>query len=430
MTNPRRSFIRSLAAVSSMAGINGLSQFVSSAQLQESLRYFNTTDAISAVTNEEHWASVRQAFTINPNIINLNNGGVSPQPKIVQDAVDRYYRYSNEGPTYYMWRILDQGREPLRNSLAKFAGCDPGEIAINRNATEALDNVIFGLDLKPGDEVVMTKQDYPNMIQAWRQRELRDGIVIKWLDLDLPQEDDTYFINAFESAITSKTKVLHITDMINWTGQLLPTRQICAMARRKGIFSIVDGAHTFAHIDFKISDLECDAYGTSLHKWLCAPFGTGLLYIRKEKISEIWPLIPNADPRSGDIRKFEAIGTRSFAPEQAISTALDFHLAIGSSLKQQRLYYLTEYWVKEIKDLPGIRLFTPLNPKYACALFNIGLEKMNAGEFHNRLFDKFKIHTSPIQWEKINGVRITPHLYTSLRDLDKLIDAITQLSKA
>lgn len=430
MSSSRRRFIQSVAGIGSYLSWRGIQKKADAEALADAFQKLTTYHPKDAVRDETIWSEIRLAFTVNPNLINLNNGGVSPQPKVVQDAVDRYYHYSNEGPSYYMWRILDQGREPLREQLAALAGTDPEELAIQRNTTEALDNVIFGLDLKKGDEVILSKQDYPNMIHAWRQRELRDGIVLKWLDFELPQEDDAYFMEAYRQAISPRTKVLHITHMINWTGQILPVQKICELAKQKGLFSLVDGAHTFAHLDFKISDLGCDAFGTSLHKWLCAPFGTGLLYIQKNRIPEIWPLMPNGDPQGGNIRKFESLGTRSFAVEQAISTAIDFHMAIGARLKQERLYYLTQYWVKDMLPIDRCRFFTALNPQYTGALFNVGMEGMTAGALSSQLLSTFKIHTSPITWEQIDGVRITPHVYTSLGDLDKLKSALHKIAKA
>jgi selenocysteine lyase/cysteine desulfurase len=430
MSSSRRRFIQGVAGIGSYLSWRGIQKKADAEALADAFRKLSHAHAGNAVNDEAIWAEIRRAFTVNPNLINLNNGGVSPQPKVVQDAVDRYYHYSNEGPSYYMWRILDQGREPLRKQLADLAGTDAEELAIQRNTTEALDNVIFGLDLEKGDEVILSKQDYPNMIHAWRQREMRDGIVLKWLDFDLPQEDDAYFVDAYSQAISPRTKVLHITHMINWTGQILPVRKLCNLAQSKGLFSLVDGAHTFAQLDFKISDLQCDAFGTSLHKWLCAPFGTGLLYLKKDRISEIWPLMPNGDPKGGNIRKFESLGTRSFAVEQAISTAIDFHLAIGERLKQERLYFLTHYWAKDMVQLERCRFFTALNPHYTGALFNLGMKGMTAGELSNQLLSTYKIHTSPITWEQIDGVRITPHVYTSLRDLDRLKEALYKIAQS
>jgi selenocysteine lyase/cysteine desulfurase len=260
-----------------------------------------------------------------------------------------------------MWRIIDQGREPLRQKLANLAGADPEEIAVNRNATEALNTVIFGLPLQNGDEVIGTLQDYPNMIQAWKQRQLRDGIVYKQISFDFPMEDDQQMVKKFADAITPKTRLLHLTHIINWIGQILPVRKIADMAHSRGIEVLVDGAHSFALLDFKIPDLGCDYFGTSLHKFLSAPIGSGMLWIKKEKIEKIWPLVCNDKPLGADIRKFETLGTRSFCIEQAIGEAVNFHEAIGSRRKQERIHYLKHYWASKAKQIPGVKLHTSLN---------------------------------------------------------------------
>ncbi|MCU0446186.1 MAG: aminotransferase class V-fold PLP-dependent enzyme [Microscillaceae bacterium] len=382
---------------------------------------------LDVTQNEDFWHLIRQAYTVSPNVINLNNGGVSPQPLVVQDALDRYNRYANEAPTYYMWQVMDQNREPLREKLADLAGCSPEELAINRNATEALDTVIFGLSLQKGDEVVLTKQDYPNMINAWKQRETRDGIRLKWINLELPLENDDLIVRQFTEQFTPRTKVVHITHIINWTGQILPVRKIADEARRRGIEVLVDAAHTFAHLDYKIYDLGADYWGTSLHKWLSAPFGTGLLWVKKEKIKALYPLIPHHEPQSDNIRKFEALGTRSFPTEMATGQALDFHNMIGTKRKQDRLHYLKNYWVEKCLQFPNFKINTSLKPEYACAIAHFSIQGMKSEDISARLFNQFKIHTVAINWENISGVRVTPHVYTSLKDLDKLVKAIQSL---
>lgn len=422
--NNRRSFIRKTFLTAGTLSIGSLFQKSIAADIAEAFQELNTLSPQDAAQNEELWVRIQQAYTTSTQIINLNNGGVSPQPKVVQDAANRYYTYANEAPSYYMWRILDQGREPLRAKLAALAGVSPDELAINRNTTEAINTVIFGLDLKAGDEVVLTKYDYPNMINAWKQRERRDGIVLKWLDFDIPMESNEKVIQKFKSAISSRTKVFHITHVINWTGHIMPAKGLCALAKENNILSVVDGAHTFAHLDFKISGLGCDFFGTSLHKWLCAPFGTGMLYIRKERIKDVWPLLASPEDQIDNIRKFENIGTRSFAIEQAIGSAIDFHNAIGAARKEARLKYLKQYWVDQVKDIDKVKFYTSTNPDHSGALFNFGIEGMDAGPVHNSLFGTHKIHTSPIKWEKVNGPRITPHVYTKKYDLERLVEAI------
>jgi selenocysteine lyase/cysteine desulfurase len=379
--------------------------------------------------DEDYWMTIQQAYTVNPNIINLNNGGVSPSPRVVQEAVERYNKLSNEGPSYFMWRILDQGREPLRNKLAELAGCNAEEIAINRNATESLNTVIYGLDLKSGDEVIGTKYDYPNMINAWKQRAAREGIVYTQLDFNFPIEDDEVIVKAYEKAITSKTKIIHVTHIINWVGQIMPVKKIAQMAHAHGIEVICDGAHTFALLDYKIPDLECDYFGTSLHKFLSAPIGSGMMWIRKDKIEKIWPLVCNDKPHGTDIKKFETLGTRSFPIEQGIGEAINFQNAIGNKRKEERIRYLKNYWAEKVKDVPGVKIHTSFKPEYSCAICGVSINNMKPEELDGELFNRYKIHTVGINWENVHCVRVTPHVYTTTKDLDVLVNAITTLAK-
>lgn len=385
-------------------------------------------DPVTVATDEDFWSFIREHFTVSPNIINLNNGGVSPQPKPVQDAHIRYYQYCNEAPSYYMWRILDQGREPLRAKLAEMAGCLPEEIAINRNTTEGLNTIIFGLNLKAGDEVVLSKYDYPNMMNAWKQREKRDGIKLNWVDLNLPEENGDAIVQKYAAAITPLTKIVHVTHMINWTGQILPARKIADVAHQKGCEVIVDASHTFAHIGYRISDLGCDYYATSLHKWLCAPFGTGFMFIKKEKIKNVWALLSAPIPDADNIGKFECIGTRSFAAEMSIGHAIDFQYLIGTKRKEERLRYLKNYWCKKVADIPKVKLFTSLKDEFSCAIATFAIDGWKPEDIDARLFEKKKIHCTTINQENVHGVRVTPHVYTTLRDLDQLVAAITEMT--
>lgn len=379
--------------------------------------------------DEDFWSWVKSEYTVSPNLLNLNNGGVCPQPKVVQDAHIRFYQYCNEAPSYYMWRILDQGRESLREKLADLAGCSAEEIAINRNATEGLNTVIFGLNLKAGDEVVLTKQDYPNMLNAWKQREKRDGIKLVFLDLDLPSENDDAIAQQYIKAFTPRTKVVHVTHLVNWVGQVLPVRKIADEAHKRGIEVIADGAHSFALFDFKIPDLGADYYATSLHKWLSAPFGSGMLYIRQPKIKNVWALLSNNEPDGPDIRKFESLGTRSFASEMAIGTAIDFHNSIGTARKFARAHYLKNYWMERVKDLPGVKIHTSLKPEFAGAVALFSIDGLKSSEVDGQLLNKYKIHTTAVEWEHFHGVRVTPHVYHTPKDLDRLVTAITAISE-
>ncbi|HSR37713.1 MAG TPA: aminotransferase class V-fold PLP-dependent enzyme [Phnomibacter sp.] len=425
----RRSFLGKVAAGTSGAfGIQSIFNQLHAADLKQAFQLLDENNPQSDATNEEFWTIFQQAYTVNPNIINLNNGGVSPAPRVVQEALRRYNDMANEGPSYYMWRIMDQGREPLRSKLAQLGGCDPEEIAINRNTTEALLTVIYGLPLQKGDEVVGTLQDYPNMIQAWKQRQLRDGIVYKQISFDFPIEDDDAIVQKFADAMTPKTKVVHLTHIINWVGQILPVRKIADMAHSRGAEVIIDAAHSFALLDYKIPELGGDYYGTSLHKFLSAPIGSGMMWIKKEKIEKIWPLICADKPNSSDIRKFENLGTRSFCIEQAIGEAVNFQEAIGSLRKENRIRYLKNYWAEKALQIPKVKINTSLKPAYSCSIAGVSIDGMKPADLENKLFSKFKIHSVAIVWENISCVRITPHVYTRIQDLDRLVMALEQIA--
>ena len=425
---PRRKFIQQVGLLAGAFSANSLFNQLHAASWEEAGKKIAALSPLQAAADEDYWSVIQQSYTVNSNLIILNNGGVSPSPRVVQEAVEQYNKMSNEGPSYYMWRILDQGREPLRQKLAVLAGCSPEEIAVNRNATEALNTVIFGLDLKAGDEVIGTKQDYPNMINAWRQRVLREGIIYTQLNFQFPIDNDEEIVSVFEKAITPKTKLLHITHVVNWIGQIMPVKKIAQMAKRHGVEVLVDGAHSFGLLDFKIPDLECDYFGTSLHKFLSAPIGSGMLWIKKEKIGKIWPLVCNDKPRSEDIRKFETLGTRSFPIEQGIGEAVNFQNAIGSKRKEERIRYLKNYWAGKVKDIPKVKIHTSFKPEYACAICGVSIDGMTPGELDAALFNNYKIHTVGIVWENISCVRITPHVYTKIQDLDKLVLAINEIA--
>jgi selenocysteine lyase/cysteine desulfurase len=424
----RRKFIQKIAGLTAALSAPSLMHQAWAADWEKVHQKAEGHTPQELAADEDYWSVIQQAYTVNPNMVNLNNGGVSPSPRVVQEAVERFNQLSNEAPSYYMWRILDQGREPVRYKLATLAGCSPNEIAINRNATEALNTVIFGYPFKAGDEVIGTKQDYPNMIQAYRQRALRDGIVYTQLSFDFPIEDDHSIVAAFEKAITPRTKLIHITHIINWVGQIMPVKKIAAMAHARGIEVIVDGAHSFGLLDFKIPDLECDYFGTSLHKFLSAPIGSGMLWIHANKIEKIWPLLCNDKPLSNDIRKFETLGTRSFPIEQGIGEAVNFHMAIGPKRKEERVRYLKNYWATKAAQIPGVKIHTSLKDKYACGICGVTIDGMTPAALDSALYTGYKIHTVGIVWENISCVRITPHVYTRLEDLDKLVVALTEIA--
>ncbi|MBP6022217.1 aminotransferase class V-fold PLP-dependent enzyme [Ferruginibacter sp.] len=425
----RRSFLNKMSLLSASAIAANLFQPAWSRNLNAALKDVANIAPSDLATDEEFWYYVQQSYTISSNFINLNNGGVSPAPKVVADAMKRYYDISNEAPSYFMWRVVDQGREPLRKSLAQLAGCDAEEIALHRNASEALETIIFGIDLKAGDEVVLTKQDYPNMIGAWKQREKREGIKLVWVNLELPSEDENYLVKQYTDAFTAKTKVVQITHMINWIGQKMPVRKIADAAKKKNIEVLVDGAHTFAQFQFLIPELNCDYFGTSLHKWLGAPIGTGLLYVRKEKIKNVWPMFGAGEKEESDIRKFEHLGTRPFYIEQATDKAIDFFDMIGAKRKEERLLYLKNYWMERVKDIPKVKLHTSFKKEFGCAIGLVSVDGKTPAELDSYLWANYKIHSVGIVWENISGVRVTPNVYTTTKNLDRLVEGIGKFAK-
>jgi selenocysteine lyase/cysteine desulfurase len=380
--------------------------------------------------DEDFWFQIREAFTVDRTMINLNNGGVSPAPRIVMDTEIRYLEIENMNPTYYMWRILDPGLETCRRRLARTFGCDPEEIAITRNASEALETVQFGLDLKAGDEVITTNQDYPRMIASWQQRERRDGIVLKQLKFPVPPPSLDFLAKLVEDAITPKTKVIHICHITNRTGQIFPVKKICQMGRARGIEVIIDGAHAFTHFPFQHVDLDCDYYGTSLHKWLLAPIGTGMLYVRKSKIPRIWPMMGADESLANDIRKFEQIGTHPASQRNAIAEALNFHESIGAERKAERLRYLRQRWSDELRKLPEVKILNSDDPAQSCGIGFISVENIQASKLVGHLWNKYRIWTtsfdSPGEYQ---GLRITPNVYTTLEEIDTFTQAMKEVVK-
>ncbi|MBI3111726.1 MAG: aminotransferase class V-fold PLP-dependent enzyme [Ignavibacteriales bacterium] len=382
-----------------------------------------------AARDEDFWFHIQESFSITRGIINLNNGGVSPSPRLVTEAYCRYTWQQEDVTAYTMWQILEPQSETIRTGLAEIFGCDREEVAITRNASESLEILLMGMDLKSGDEILSTTQDYGRMLTTLRQRELREGLVLRMIKIPIAPKslDDIY--KEFEKAVTPRTKVILMSHVINITGQIMPVKKVCDLAHARGIEVIVDGAHSFAHFDFKQSDLNCDYYGASLHKWLFAPKGTGILYVKKEKIEKIWPLMAADKNQKGDIRKFEEIGTHPAAPRLAIGEAILYHHGIGAKRKEERLRYLSRYWMNKLKDLPNVRFHTSWEPNQSCGIANIEIVGLEPGAIGSYLMDKHKIFTTPILHDEFKGIRITPSVYTTLNELDRFVDVMTTVSK-
>jgi isopenicillin-N epimerase len=317
-----------------------------------------------------------------------------------------------------MWQLLEPRIESVRKGLASAFGCEPEEMAITRNASESLETCILGLDLRPGDEILTTTHDYPRMLTAWRQRERRDGLVLKTIPFPVPAPSAADLVQRFQRAITEKTKVILVCHITNLTGQIFPVKEICRLGRERGIEVIVDGAHAFAHFPFAWKDLDCDYYGTSLHKWLFAPHGTGFLFVRKSKIAKLWPLMAAPDNMGDNIRKFEEIGTHPAANHNAIGEALSFHQGIGIERKAARLRWLRDRWMKRLQGQQGVRLFTSFDPAMSCAIGTVGIEGVDTAKLGAHMWDKRRIIVTPIIHDEFQGLRVTPSVYTTPAEVD------------
>ncbi len=421
----RKQFLKKLGAGAAALGSSAFFSPIKAHEITQDLKVF-TGSATDIAKNEDYWARVQQAFTVDRSLINLNNGGVSPSPDFVQAAMKKHLDFSNQAPVYNMWRVLEPRREGVRQRLARNFGVDTEEIALTRNASESLQICQFGFDLKPGDEVLTTDQDYPRMINTFKQRERRDGIKLSQISIPVPAENDDEIVQRFEQAITPKTKLLLMCHIINLTGQILPVKKVIQMARIKGIPVIVDGAHAYAHFDFKHEDLDCDYYTSSLHKWLFAPHGTGLLYVRKNKIKDLWPLMAAAESQDDDIRKFEEIGTHPAANYLAIGEALTFHEGIGSKRKEARLKYLNDLWIDEIVDGDKVVLHTSRNPKYACGIATVEIKGIDPVKLNGTLWSDHRIITTPIVHDQFKGIRVTPNVYTTREEIARFTAAMKQ----
>ena len=380
---------------------------------------------LAVAEDETYWSQIQRAFDADRTMINLNNGGISPTPSHVLEQMIRDLKFTNELPVEHMWRVLEPRMESTRRDLAKEFGCDPEEMAIVRNASEANETMIFGIELKKGDEVIVTNQNYGRMITSWQQRERREGIVLKQISFKVPPPSDDYIVEQFRRAITPRTKVIEVTHITNLTGQILPVRDIVRMARPLGIEVFVDGAHAFNHFPFKRDDLECDYYGTSLHKWTLAPIGTGFLYVRKEKQEKLWSLMGSDDGQKTNIRKYEQIGTHPQANFNAVSAAVAFNRGIGAERKIARLRYLRDRWANHLMAASDrVHVLTPLGPDKSGAIALIQVDGLDPVKLGGWLMNNYRIVNTPIVHPEFSGIRITPNVYTMLEEIDVFSDGV------
>lgn len=431
----RREFLEALGAPACAAALAGTAMLSLTPDADASARLAGLASAGGSpdelARDEDFWFEVGRAFTVDRAFINLNNGGVCPAPAMVQQAMQRRLEISNSmPPAYALWQLLEPQKEQVRERLAAEFGCDKEELAITRNASESLETCLFGFDLKPGDEILTTTQDYPRMLWTIRQRERRERIASRQIKIPVPCEDPARIVSLFADAITPKTRLLLMSHAINITGQILPVRDVVAMARKKNVPVIVDGAHSLAQFEFKIADLDCDYFGSSLHKWLLAPHGTGMLYVRRDKIKSLWPLMPGPpEVDDSNVRKFEEIGTHPAANILSINEALTFHQGIGAKRKEARLRFLRDTWAHRLLQNSRVRLHTSLKPEFSCAIGTVQIEGIDSKKLAEWLFKTHRILVTEIIHPEFEGIRVTPNVYTQMSEIDRFCDKMEWVIK-
>lgn len=403
----------------------GIGATVSFEALAKKMSEVASIDPTLLAADDDFWTSIRGGYRLKEDYINLENGYYCMMPKEMEDATVEHLREINLQASYYMRKVNEQTKQQVRTKLAELAGCTSDEVVVTRNTTESLDLVIQGLKWKPGDEAIMAEQDYGSMLDMFRLVGERYGVVSKRVMIPNEPKSDDEIIRLYENQITDKTRLLMICHMVNITGQILPVKRIIDMAHARGVEVMVDGAHSFAHIPTNLSEMGCDYYGTSLHKWLSAPLGTGMLYIKKGKVKNLWPLFAeNANVGTSDIRRLNHTGTRPVYTDLAILNAIELYKTIGAERKEKRLRFLKDYWMTGLKDAKGVYFNTPSVSERACAIGNVGVEGMAPEQLANRLLKHHNIWTVAINRPGVKGIRVTPNVYTTTEELDQFIEAV------
>jgi len=383
---------------------------------------------LALASDDAFWDEIRKQYLLKPDYINLENGYYNFLPQPLLNKYIEHIKEVNYQGSYYMRTVQFENKKNITAKLAKVAGCSPDQIIITRNTTESLDMVIGGLDWKAGDEAIMALQDYGAMLEMFDQIKNRYGVVNVMLSVPNHPKNDQEIIDLYKNAITPKTKAILVSHMINITGQILPIKEICTMAHEKGVQVIVDGAHAFAHIKYSIQDLGCDYYAASLHKWLSVPLGAGLLYVQKDNIKKVWPLLADSEKDPNKINRLNHTGTHPVHTDLTISDSIDYYEIIGVERKEARLRYLQNYWTEKVRNLPRVILNTPAAANRSCAIANIGIEGIEPGELAKRLLKEYNVFTVAIDYANVQGCRICPNVYTTTQELDSFVLAIKKLS--
>jgi selenocysteine lyase/cysteine desulfurase len=417
----KRSFLKS-------AGLIGLGGVVNFDSLNNLLNSVSAVSSSDLAGDEGFWAEIRKGYRLKPDFINLENGYYNFLPEQILERYIEHVREINYQGSYYMRTVQVENKKAMAAKLAALVGCAPEEIILTRNATESLDIIISGWNWKPGDEAVMAEQDYPTMLAMFRQVAVRYGIVNRIISVPNHPSSDDEIVDLYAGAITERTRLLMVCQMINITGQILPIRKICDMAHKRGVKVMVDGAHAVAHFRFTIPELDCDFYGSSLHKWLSVPLGSGMLWVRKDLIGTIWPLFASHEHHDlTDIARLNHTGTHPVHTDLTVADAIDYYNMIGAERKEARLRYLKDYWINRVKDLPHIVINTPFEPSRSCGIGNVGITGMKPEVMAKALFEKYRIYTAAIDDAGVHGCRITPNIYTTSGELDVLVKALHEM---
>ena len=389
----------------------------------------NRIDLNAKYKDEKYWNDVANMYHQNINFINLESGYFSPSPESVKNYWIDFVNEINESPSYYMRTRQTEMREQVRNKLANYAGIQSDELVLTRNTTESMNIIIQGIKLDKGDEILRTNLEYPNIIQALDMRERRFGTKVRIVDVPIHPKNQQEIVDQVISAVNKKTKVILISHMVFLNGQVFPVKEVCAKARELGLETIVDGAHSFSHVDMDISEIGCDYYASSLHKWLGAPLGNGLLYVKKGNVNRLWPLYGDTAYEDDNIMKLEHLGTRPCSDQNGIIPAIDFNLEIGKKEKSKRLKFLQMRWASELKENKNIILNTPLEEGQSYGIANVGVKNLPPSKLADKLFDDHNIFTVPIDDDRgIRGVRVSPNLYSTVEDIDKFIEAMLKIA--
>jgi isopenicillin-N epimerase len=375
--------------------------------------------------DEPYWQSVRGQFVMPNDLAVLNAANLCPSSAPVLETLYRTTKDMDRDPSFDNRAKLGDGREATRQALAEFLRVTPEEIVITRNTSESNNLVSSGLDLKPGDEVLLTADNHPSNHTAWQQKAKRFGYTIKEIPTPNPHPGFDYYVDAFTKAITPNTKVIAFTHLTSTVGDLFPAKELCRLARQRGILSMVDGAQTFGLLDVDLSDMQPDFYSGSAHKWPCGPKENGVLFINKSAQSKIWTSIYSAYPgRVGVSKTFEGFGQRDEPAMIAFGEALKLQTTVGRKAIEDRSRELTQALIAGLSKIDGVKIWTSTEPSRSVAVLSFQPGNLDVHKLSLALYQKDKVACATRGGTDRPGIRFSPHFYNTHAEIDRAIDAI------